>query len=105
MGRKRAFARASRTRYQHRASSVNTAVEHRIKLRDTGRRAFGRRLMIQPERCDRQDVDAALVYEKRIFVGTVRRSAIFNDTKTARRNLIDDAMIEQDHTIRYILLK
>jgi hypothetical protein len=61
--------------------------------------------MLQAERGDRQNAETVLVDEEGIFVGSVRRAAVLHNTHAASGHLIDDAMVEQDHTVGDVLFK
>lgn len=53
--------------------------------------------MVEPGGCDRKHFDPVFVDQKRILVGSVARPAVIDDSETARRDLIRDAVVEQNH--------
>ena len=66
--------------------------------------AFAQRRVFQAERGDGQNGDPVLVDQERILVGAVRGAAIFDDPQAPGRQIVDDAMIEQDHAVGDIFL-
>ena len=61
--------------------------------------------MIEPERRHRQNIDPSFIDQKGIFIRSMGRAAILDDTQTAGRHLVDDTMIEEDHAVGDVLLK
>ncbi len=61
--------------------------------------------MLEHERRNGQHADAVLVDEERIFVGAVRAAPVFDDAQTSCRDLVDDAVVEQDHAVGDVLLQ
>ena len=51
------------------------------------------------KRSRRKDADAVFVDEKGIFVGSVGGATIFDDPQSARRDLVHDAVVEQDDAV------
>ena len=70
-----------------------------------GRDALGRGLVLQLQRGDRQDRDAAPIDEERVLVGAVGRAAVLDDPQPARRDLLVDAVVEQDDAVGDVLLE
>src|SRR5947209_4534745 len=61
--------------------------------------------MVQAQRGDGQDAEAALVNDEWILIGAVNAAAVFHDAQTAREDLVVDAMIEQDDAIGDVLFE
>src|SRR5258706_8044985 len=61
--------------------------------------------MIQSHRGDWQHRDAILADQERIFIGAMEGAAIFDDAQTARGDLVDDKVIEEDDTISDVFLQ
>ena len=88
------------------AAVVPLAAEHRRRDAATpGRHALQRSVVLQRHRGHRQHADAVGIDEERVLVGAVVRTAVLDDTQAARRDLIVDAMVEQDHRVRHVLLE
>jgi hypothetical protein len=61
--------------------------------------------VLEPRRGDRQHLDAALVDEERILVGTVGGAAVLDDAQAPGGDLPDDPVVEQDHAVGHVLLE
>lgn len=61
--------------------------------------------MLERHRGHGQHADAAGIDQERILVGAVVRASILHDPQAARRHLIVDAVIEENHRIRHVLLE
>ena len=61
--------------------------------------------MLQRQRGHRQDAEAGAVDEERILVRAVVGAAVLDHAQAPRRDLIVDAVIEQDHGVRDVLLQ
>ena len=64
-----------------------------------------RRLVVQPQRGDRQHRDAVRADQERILVGAVRRAAVLDDAQPPRGDLVVDAVVQQDHAVGHVLLE
>ena len=60
---------------------------------------------MQADGGDRQNGEAVLVDEERVFVGAVRGAAILDDAKAARGNLVDEPVVEQDDAVGDVFLQ
>ena len=60
---------------------------------------FRRHMRVPLKRSRRKDADAVFVDEKGIFVGSVGGAAILDDPQSARRDLVHDAVVEQDDAV------
>ena len=49
--------------------------------------------------------DAVLVDEKGVLVPPMGRAAVFDHPETARRYLVGDPVIEEDHAVRHVLFE
>ena len=98
--------RSGAARQQHAARpEIALAAEHVVKPVDPGRDPLGGRVVDQLQRGDRQHRDPAAIDQERILVGAVARAAVLDDAKPARRDLIVDAMVEQDDAVGDVLLE
>jgi hypothetical protein len=61
--------------------------------------------VLQSHRGHRQHADARGIDEKWIFVRAVVGAAVLDHSQAARRDLIVDAVVEQNHGIRHVLLE
>lgn len=61
--------------------------------------------MVEANRTQRHHRDAVLVDQKRIFVRAVDRAAILDDAQPSGADLVDDPVIQKDHTVRNILFE
>ena len=61
--------------------------------------------MLQGHRRHRQHTDAGRIDEERILVRAVMRAAVLDHAQAARRDLIADAVIEQNHRVGHVLLE
>ncbi len=100
------LAGAGGARDQHAAAAkVARAAEHVVEPGDAGRDALVAGRVLQAERGDRQHRDAVLVDQERVLVGAVRRAAVLDDAQPARRDLLVDAVVEQDHAVGDVFLQ
>src|SRR6202012_416463 len=81
------------------------AIQHGVEVGYPRRDALLKNLVVETERGDGQHAKAVLVNEERIFIRSMGRAAIFHDAKSTRRNLVLDAMIEQEDAIGNVFLK
>ena len=58
-----------------------------------------------PADVTRHHCDALLVYDEGIFIGAVRGTSIFNEPQTTGRQLVFNAVIEQDDAVSDVFLK
>ena len=106
MRRQAGLAGAGGTRDQDRGAAVEAlAAQHLVEARDAGRDALAADFVVEAEAGERQDREAVLVDEERILVGAVRRAAVLDDAQPARRDLVDDAVVEEDHAVGHVLLQ
>jgi hypothetical protein len=61
--------------------------------------------VLEPQRGNRQNADAFGADEEWIFVRSVVGAAVLHYSQAARRHLVVDAVVEQDHGIRHVLLE
>jgi hypothetical protein len=61
--------------------------------------------VLEPHRGDRQHREAVGADQERILVGAVRRAAVLDDAQAPRRDLVDDAVVEQDHAVGDVFLE
>ena len=59
--------------------------------------------MGEPKRSDRDHGHTLFVDQEGVLVGAMRSSTIFDDPQPPRRQVVDDAMIEQDDAVGHIL--
>ena len=85
------------------AFEVSFAREHGIKLRHSCRHPLIDGAVLEPQRGDGQDGDTVFIDQEGILVCTMRGATIFHDAQAAGRQILDDAMVEQDHAIGDIL--
>ena len=72
---------------------------------DAGGNPLVAHLMLQTQRRDRQHGDAVFIDQERILVGAVRRAAVLDDAQPPGRDLVDHAVVEQDHAVGDILFQ
>ena len=82
---------------------ISFALQHGIEIWNAARNTLGRSVMRQPGGRDRHHGDALLIYDERIFVGAVRGTSIFDKPETTGRQLIFDAIIEEDDAVSDVL--
>ena len=100
MAGKAGLADARRAGHQNAASPVEPrTAQHGVQGGDAAGNALGGCLVLQLERRDRQNGDAALVNQERKFVGAVGRASIFDDPQSAGRDLPVDPVIQQQHAV------
>ena len=87
------------------AAIVALAAQHRVQAFDAGRDALAADAVVQAQRADRQDAQAVLVDHGRVLVGAVGRAAVFDDAQPAGGDLVDHAMVQEDHAIADVLLQ
>src|SRR6185437_4905161 len=90
---------------EDRGAAVIAAIQHRIESRNAGRDALAAHLVAQAERGDREDRDALLGDEERVFVRAVPAATVFHHPQPPGRDLLLNAMIEQQHAIGDVLLE
>ena len=61
--------------------------------------------MRQPGGRDWHHSDALLIYDERIFVGAVSGTSIFDKPETTGRQLIFDAIIQEDNAVSDVLFE
>ena len=106
MRREAGLPSAGRAGDEHRApAEVTLAAEHRVDAGQSGGDTVERRAVLERHRGHGQHADAVGIDQERILVGAVVRAAILHDAQPARRHLIVDAVIEQNHGIRHVLLE
>ena len=106
VGREARLAGAGGAGDEYRAATiVACAAEHFVEPRDAGRHPVHRRLVLKRQRRDGQHTDAVGVDEEWILVRAVMRAAVLDDAQPARRDLIVNAVVEEDHRIRDVLLE
>src|SRR5579871_2671495 len=106
MCRQAGFAGSCGAGYQDSAATIKPfAAEHGVEARNAAGDAFAADCVQQSERSHRQDTKTVLIDEKRIFVGTVRRTAVFDDAQAAGGNLVCDAVIEKDDAVGDVLFE
>ena len=81
------------------------AGDHFVEIGDAGRDALLEDAVLEAERGDRQHAEPVAVDEERVLVGAVRRTAIFHDPQAPRRDLVVDAVVEQQHAVRDVFLQ
>jgi hypothetical protein len=81
------------------------AAQHVVEAVDARRDPLGGGLVIQPHRRDGQHRDAFAADQEGVFVGAVLGAAVLDDAQPARRDLVHDAVVEQDHAIGHVLLE
>ena len=75
-------------------AEIALAAEHAVEFGNAGGDDVPRRRVIQIDRGDRQDGDALLVDQERIFVGAVGGAAILHDAQAAGGDLVGDPLVE-----------
>ena len=106
MGGQARLAGARRSGDQHAAAAVDPrAAEHGVEPGDAGGDPLVGRLVPQAQRGDRQDGDAVLVDQEGILVGAVGGAAVLDDAQPAGRELLGDAVVEQDDAVGDVLLE
>ena len=104
--RQAGLAGARRAGDEHAAAAVDPrAAEHGVEPGDAGGDPLVGRLVLQAQRGDRQDGDAGLVDQERVLVGAVDRAAVLDDAQPAGRELLGDAVVEQDDAVGDVLLQ
>ena len=100
------FPRAGRAREQNAAAAKKAVpAEHRVKPWDARGNPLAGRRVIQPQRRDGQHSDAVVTDEEGIFIGAMRRAAVFHHPQMPRGNLFIDPMVEHDDTVGHIFLQ
>ncbi len=95
-----------RARDQGAAAAVEPlAAEHGVEARHAGGDPLAGDPVVQAEGGDREHRDAALVDEERVLVGAVRGAAVLDHAQPARRHLLGDAHVEEDHAVGDVLLE
>ena len=87
------------------AAVVPLTAEHPVELGNARRYALQRRVMLKGQRGHGQHADAVGIDEEGIFVRAVVGAAVFDDAQAPRRDLIVDAMVEQNHRVRDVFLE
>jgi hypothetical protein len=87
------------------AAVVPAPLEHRVELGHARADALGADLVLQRERGDGQHADSVLVDQERILVGPLRRAAVLDHAQTARRDLLDDPVIQEDDAVGDVFLE
>ena len=105
-GAQAALAGARRAGYQHAAAAVIAlAAQHGVQVLDAGGYPLGRNVLGQADRSDRHHRDAVLINQKRVFVGAVRGTAVFDYPQAAQADLITEPAVEHDDAVAHILLQ
>jgi hypothetical protein len=100
------LAGPGRARHQDARSTVEASdAEHRVEAGDACRDSLVIGVVRKPSRGDRQHGNALVVDQERIFVGAMRRAAIFDDADAARGDLVLDPVVEQQHAVGNILFQ
>ena len=106
VGSQTGFPGSRRAREQNCAAAVEAfAAEHCIEAGNTGRNSFLAHRVIQSQRGKWQNAETVLVDQEWILIGAVSRSAVFHDSHAPSRDLVGNAVIEQDHTIGDVLFQ
>ena len=105
MGSDAGLSGSGRAGDQDAGAAVQPSIEHRIEAGHTGRDPVRRNRVIEPQRGDREHVDALVVDQERIFVGAVNAAAVLDDPQPAGRDLVDHPMIQKDDAVRDVLLE
>ena len=87
------------------APVVDFAAQHGVQPQDTGGYSFGRCLVIKAEGGDRHHREALPVNQKRVFVGAVGGTPVFDNPQTARGNLLADGVVEENDAVGDIFLQ
>ncbi len=61
--------------------------------------------MVEVERGDGDDAQAAVVDHERVLVGAVARAPLLDDPDAAHRDLVVDPVVEGDHAVGHVLLE
>src|SRR5690606_2395741 len=84
---------------------VPTATQEFVQRVEPARDALLARLVIEPDRGHRQDVDPPFIDEEGVLVRAVRRAAVLDDPNATSGDLIGDTVVEEDHAVRDVLLE
>src|SRR4029453_7912926 len=79
--------------------------EHGVDPGDAGGNPLVRRFLVQAERGDWQDGNAVLVDQEGILVGAMGGAAVLDDAEPSGRELLGDAVVEDDDAVGDVLLE